>query len=76
MAGFAPVWKGNGMVIFSVALSAASSDSSGTRTLLLLLIVVAVVLIVAGGVIALFTWFRQRKASNDYLAAPNESERR
>jgi flagellar basal body-associated protein FliL len=64
------------MVIFSVMVSAASSDSSGTRTLLFLLIVVAVVLIVAGGAIALFTWSRQRKASNDYLSAPNEIERR
>lgn len=64
------------MVIFSVMLSAVSGDSSGTRSLLLLLIIVAVVLIVAGGVIALFTWFRQRKASHNYLAASDESERR
>jgi|GEM_PF-6972352 len=64
------------MVIFSVALSAAGSSTSETRTFLLLLIVLAVVLIVAGGVIALFTWLRQRKASNDYLVAPMESERR
>lgn len=69
-------WKGNGMVIFSVMLSATSSDTSSTRTLLLLLIVVAVVLIVVGGVIALMTWLRHRKVSSGYLAAPNESERR
>jgi len=64
------------MMIFSVALSAASGNTGGTRTLLFLLMVLAVMLIIAGGVIALFTWFRQRKASNDYLAAPNETERR
>jgi hypothetical protein len=48
-----------------LSLYAATADDKGFRGWLLVLVMLAVILILAGCIIALLTWYYQRKAQNE-----------
>jgi hypothetical protein len=52
-------------IMMLLSLYATAADDKGFRGWLLVLVMLAVILILAGCIIALLTWYYQRKAQNE-----------
>ncbi len=53
------------LMMMLLSLYAVAADDKGFRGWLMVLVMLAVILILAGCIIALLTWYYQRKARNE-----------